>query len=231
MFNRINGYFEEINGNKYLTLVSINESEEKIRKYEELRITKIWDLIRSVTKKSDDHDEKHMKINFDSHNELPLNKTIKIAVMVIVIRAIFYENNKYCPQVVLDECLYKIQKLLYYDRIEVSEGIDVNKISTSKECDVCHYWYFLNYSFMFQPDVCNRCHGLLMMSVNLSDIAILNINGSDYRCIVSLISKNKAIKLLQKADLTEKSGTLWIFFKKIFLKVSIKTPKTEFSSI
>ena len=149
-----------------------------------------------------------MKINFDSHNELPLNKTIKIAVMVIVIRAIFYENNKYCPQVVLDECLYKIQKLLYYDRIEVSEGIDVNKISTSKECDVCHYWYFLNYSFMFQPDVCNRCHGLLMMSVNLSDIAILNINGSDYRCIVSLISKNKAIKLLQKADLTEKSGTL-----------------------
>ena len=149
-----------------------------------------------------------MKINFDSDNELPLNKTIKTAVMVIVIRAIFYENNKYCPQVVSDECLYKIQKLLYYDRIDVSEGIDVNKISTSKECDVCHYWYFLNYSFMFQPDVCNRCHGLLMMSVNLSDIAILNINGSDYRCIVSLISKNKAIKLLQKADLTEKSGTL-----------------------
>ena len=49
-----------------------------------------------------------MKINFDSHNELPLNKTIKIAVMVIVIRAIFYENNKYHPQVFLDKCLYKI---------------------------------------------------------------------------------------------------------------------------
>ena len=47
-----------------------------------------------------------------------------------------------------------------------------------------------------------------MMSVKLSDIAILNINGSDYRCIVSLISKNKPIKLLQNADLTEKSGTL-----------------------
>ena len=130
MFNRINGYFEEINGNKYLTLVSINESEEKIRKYEELRIIKIRDLIRSVTKKSDDHDEKHMKTKFDSDDKLPLNKTIKIPVMVIVIRAIFYENNKYCPQVVLDECLYKILKMLYYDRIDVSEGIDINKIST-----------------------------------------------------------------------------------------------------
>ena len=46
------------------------------------------------------------------------------------------------------------------------------------------------------------------MSVNLCDIAILNIKGSDYRCVISLISKNEAINLLQKADLTEKSGTL-----------------------
>ena len=67
--------------------------------------------------------------------------------------------------------------MLYYDGIDVSEGIDVtvNKISTSKECDVCHYWYFLNYSFTFQPNACNRCHDLLMISVNLSVIAILNI--------------------------------------------------------
>ena len=97
--------------------------------------------------------------------------------------------------------------MLYYDRTDVSEGIDVNKTSASKECDVCHYWYFLSHSFNFQPNVCNRCHDLLMMSINLSNIAILNIIGSDYRCI-SLISKNEAIKLLQNADLTEKSGTL-----------------------
>ena len=98
--------------------------------------------------------------------------------------------------------------MLYYDRIDVSEGIDINKTSASKECDVCHHWYFLNYSFKFQPNVCNRCHNLLMMSINLSNIAILNIKGSDYRCIISLISKNEATKLLQNADLTEKSGTL-----------------------
>ena len=77
--------------------------------------------------------------------------------------------------------------MLYYDRMDVSEGIDVNKRSVrSKECDVCHYWYFLNYSFKFQPTVCNRCHDSLMMSANLSNIAILNIKGSDYRCVISL---------------------------------------------
>ena len=70
--------------------------------------------------------------------------------------------------------------MLYYDRIEVSEGIDVNKISESKECDICRYWYFLNIGFKFQSNICNRCHGLLMMSMNLSDIAILNIKGSEW---------------------------------------------------
>ena len=68
----------------------------------------------------------------------------------------------------------------------------------------CGYWYFLNYSFRFQPNVCNRCDDLLMMSVNLSDIAILNIKGSDYYCIISLISKNGAIKLMPNANLTER---------------------------
>ena len=47
-----------------------------------------------------------------------------------------------------------------------------------------------------------------MMSINLSKIAILNIKGSVYCCIISLFCKNKTINLLQNADLTEKSGTL-----------------------
>ena len=72
----------------------------------------------------------------------------------------------------------------------------VNKTSASKECDICHYWYFLNYSFKFQRNVCNRCHDLLIMSINLSDIAVLNIKGSDYCCIISLVSKNETINLL-----------------------------------
>ena len=99
-------------------------------------------------------------------------------------------------------------KMLYYGRIDDSEGIDVNKISASKDCNISHYLYFLNYGFKFQPNVCNRCHDLLMMAINLSDIAILNIKGSDYRRAISLVSKNEAINLMQNTDMTEKSGTL-----------------------
>ena len=94
--------------------------------------------------------------------------------------------------------------MLYYDVTDVSEGIDVNKTSESKECDICHYWYFLNKVFKFQPDVCNRRHDVLTMSINLSDIAILNINGVDYR-IITRASKCEAIDLLEKADLKEKT--------------------------
>ena len=52
--------------------------------------------------------------------------------------------------------------MLYFDKIYVSEGADVKKISPSKEGNICHYWYFLDYSFKFQPNAYNRCHGLLM---------------------------------------------------------------------
>ena len=73
-------------------------------------------------------------------------------------------------------------------------------------CSISHCWYFLNYSFKFQPNVCYSCNDLLM-SINLNYIVILSIKGSDYRCIISLISKKEAINLLQNANLTEKSGT------------------------
>ena len=93
----MNGYFEEINGNKYLTLVPTDESKEKIKKYEELW-SKIRDLIRSITKTSDDYDGEYMKIKFNSDDELPLNESIEILSMTIVVRAIFLENNQYYPQ-------------------------------------------------------------------------------------------------------------------------------------
>ena len=77
-----------------------------------------------------------------------------------------------------------------------------------QDCYICHYCYFLNYIFKFQQNVCNRYHDLLMMLINFSDIAILNIKGSDYCCIISLIRKNEAINLTENVDMTEKSGTL-----------------------
>ena len=76
--------------------------------------------------------------------------------------------------------------MLYFDRIDVFEEIDVNKTSASKERDICQYWYFSNKGFKFQPNACNRCYDLLMMSM----IVTLNIKSADYCCIISGISKN-----------------------------------------
>ena len=59
------------------------------------------------------------------------------------------------------------------------ECIVVNKISGSKESDICHCWYLLDKGFKFQPYVCNRYHDLLMMPINLNSITVLNINGTD----------------------------------------------------
>ena len=68
--------------------------------------------------------------------------------------------------------------IIYYDRTEVSERIDADKTSESKNFDICHYWYFLNKGFKFQPNICNRCHDLLMVS-----------KSAHYDCVISRISK------------------------------------------
>ena len=73
-------------------------AKKKLRIYEEL-YSKIRDFIRSMTKNSDDCDEKCMKIKHNQDDELPLNKMIEIPSMMIVVRAVFYENNKYYPLV------------------------------------------------------------------------------------------------------------------------------------
>ena len=67
---------------------------------------------------------------------------------------------------------------------------------------------FPKYRFRFQQNACNRCHDLLIMSMNLSVISILNIKGSNYCCIIGLISKNEAINPMKNANLTEKNETL-----------------------
>ena len=77
-------------------------------------------------------------------------------------------------------------KMWYYNRIDLSEGIDVNKAGKSKECDIYRYWYFLNKGFKFQPNVCNECHDLLMISMNLSSIATLALKSKVV--IITLLS-------------------------------------------
>ena len=64
--------------------------------------------------------------------------------------------------------------MLRYQKLNASEGIDVNKTSASKECELCHYWFFKNAGFKFEKHVCNICHDLLMMAHYLKNIAILS---------------------------------------------------------
>ena len=55
-------------------------------------------------------------------------------------------------------------KMLEYDRRDISEGIDINKTSASKECDICHNWYFLGKNFSYEPYLSNGCHDLMQNS-------------------------------------------------------------------
>ena len=68
--------------------------------------------------------------------------------------------------------------MLYYNRIDIIEGIDAAK-SNSKECMICHYWFF-NHGFKFQDSLCNDCHDLAMLYVNISDIASITVKNVNY---------------------------------------------------
>ena len=73
---------------------------------------------------------------------------------------------------------------IYCSRIEVSKGIDVSKTALSKECIICHYWYYLDEGFRFQLAVCRGSHDLLMVYLNLNSDAILIVYCVDYCCII-----------------------------------------------
>ena len=74
------------------------KAKRNLKKYGELW-SKITDLIRSIIKNSDDYDKRYTKIKFNLDGKLPLNKTVEIPIMTIVVRVVFLENNKYYPQV------------------------------------------------------------------------------------------------------------------------------------
>ena len=86
-----------------------------------------------------------------------------------------------------------------YIKINISDGVDLNKTSASKECKVCHYWFFKDIGFRFEEHVCNKCHDLLTMAYSLKNIAILSAKGATFRCILMGISKNEALKRLNNS--------------------------------
>ena len=101
----MNRYIEEDIRNKYLKLVPTDENKDTLKKYKELR-NKIRDLVRSKINYSENYNEKYMSIKFNSDDHFHL--TLDLYNMVIVVRSVIHEGNKYYPQVCLDECLYKL---------------------------------------------------------------------------------------------------------------------------
>ena len=89
--------------------------------------------------------------------------------------------------------------MLQYQKIDASEGIDVNKTSASKECELCRYWFFKDIGFKFEEHVCKKCHDLLTIAYSLKNIAILNAKGATFRCILMGISKNEGLKRLNNS--------------------------------
>ena len=89
--------------------------------------------------------------------------------------------------------------MMQCNKINVSEGIDVNKTSAWKDCELCHYWFFKDIGFKFEEHVCNKCHDLLTIAYSLKYIVILNAKGATFRCILMGISKNEALKRLNNS--------------------------------
>ena len=94
--------------------------------------------------------------------------------------------------------------MLQHDRINVSEGIDINETSESKECMLCYFWYFKDIDFKFQPYLYNGCHVVSMMAYELKIIAILNAKGVYYKCILWGISRDEAVNRLNNSALEDK---------------------------
>ena len=89
--------------------------------------------------------------------------------------------------------------MLQYEKIDISEGININKTSALKECELCHYWFFKDAGFKFEEHVCNECHDLLTMVYSLKNIAILSAKGATFRSLLMGISKTEALKKLNNS--------------------------------
>ena len=102
--------------------------------------------------------------------------------------------------------------MLEYDRINISEGIDVNKTNLSKEFDIWHYWYFKDVGFKYEPYICNGCHDLMQKAMSFNDIAIVYVKGSAYRIHFWYMSKDDAINIMNGSNLVDERGALQKFF-------------------
>ena len=98
--------------------------------------------------------------------------------------------------------------MLEYNRIDVSQGIDVNNTNLSKECDICHYCYFKDISFKYEPYLCNGYHDLMQKAMSFNNVAIVYVKGSAYRIHFCYMSKDDAMNIMNGSNLVDKMDVL-----------------------
>ena len=96
--------------------------------------------------------------------------------------------------------------MLEYKRIQ--KGLMLKKTNLSKECDICHYWYFKNIGFKCEPYLCNGCHDLMQKTMGFNNIAFVYIKKSAYRIHFWYMSKDDAIGTMNGSNLVDKRGVL-----------------------
>ena len=99
IFNNVDGYIKESNGNEYLVLASTNKNKKVLKKY-----TELWDEVKNQIEainggKPVKYKKDFMEIRFESKDDLPLGKILSIPSMIIFVKSVFQKDNKYYPQV------------------------------------------------------------------------------------------------------------------------------------
>ena len=99
--------------------------------------------------------------------------------------------------------------MLEYDRIDISEGIDIKKCKeTSRECSLCKFYYFLDKNFNYGPYLCNDCYDMSLKVISMKNLAIINHNGNHYRVNFAHKRKKDAFNLIKNAVIIDKKETL-----------------------
>ena len=108
IFNNLYGYIKESNRDKCLIFVSTDKNKKVLKKY-----TELWNEIKNKIETKNDckpiKSKKYfMKFKFESYDDLPLRKILSIPSMILVVRSVFQDDNKYYSKVCLHECKYKL---------------------------------------------------------------------------------------------------------------------------
>ena len=153
------------------------------------------------------HEKDYGRIRVNTDDDVPLNEPLKFPTLTII-RCVFQNGEELDPLIYLDECLYESVQMLEYNRIDILEGIDINKTNKSKKCMLCHYWHFLDKNFSYGPYLCNSCYNIMQKFMDFKNNAIVYVKGSAYRIHFWYMSKCKGISLINNSNLIEKMGIL-----------------------